>query len=90
MTAAIAMGQPARIPTPVVIEELHYAASLLQRCQRAIDKEFAVLRAAGVVINLGADLVTIELLNMAVQCHMLAVAGQLARQSMDTCPRGAA
>lgn len=85
MSAAITLGT--RPLSPVIIAELRYACDLLRRAQKAIDQEFAVLRAAGVQIEAAADWVTMDLQNMAVQCHLLAVG---VHQSIATCPGRAA
>ncbi|MYM96252.1 hypothetical protein [Duganella vulcania] len=63
--------------SPVIIQELKYAAQLLMRADAAIAKEFAVLRAGGVDIAwiitqaLSAQLVTyaVDLQLLAVQCE---------------------
>ncbi len=78
---------PKRGATLVVIQELEYACDMFRRIQEAIDKEFAVLRGAGIAIDFGADRVTGDMLNLAFDCYMLAAR---ARQSMDTSQKVAA
>lgn len=78
---------PKRGTTLVVVQELEFACDLLRRAQEAIDKEFRVLRGAGIVIDFGAERVTGDLLNLAFDCYILAAR---ARASMDTSQKVAA
>lgn len=71
MTATVSMP---RVATPVIIQEMEYASDLLMRADAAITREFDVLRGAGVFIDFGASqALTIRLVQMAAQLHMLAL-----------------
>lgn len=77
MTALIAGSTPATFchsyaPTPVILQEMAYAADLLLRAEQAIAREFDVLRAGGVVIDWNASqALSVSLVRMSAQLSML-------------------
>ncbi len=65
---------PPTVPTEVIVHEMEYAGGLLLRAEQAIAREFDVLRAGGVVIDMNAtQALSVALVRMSAQLHMLAL-----------------